>query len=168
MEIGCGSGSIILAISKCEGRDIAIDMNYEATKLTKQNAEMNGCPLQVIAGHFNSPIRKGGMPKNVLFNPPYLPADPEMDKSLSDNERLALIGGQRGDETAWDMINRLESSQQAFIIFSSIATTPTEIKRRGQKEFHRDVEIVGELSLGLETLWAIQFKSQKESPRAHP
>ncbi len=160
IEVGCGSGAIILTLASPPSMNIAIDRNFLAAVQTNENAKVNNIPLLSVVGHLLTPFRKGALPKTVLFNPPYLPADPELDRGLTEWDRMALIGGKRGDETAWELVKGLEKMQEAYIIFSTIATDGETIMKKA-KQLKIEAEIVKTLSLGLETLLLIRFKNQK-------
>ncbi|RMG30903.1 MAG: hypothetical protein D6732_15490 [Methanobacteriota archaeon] len=161
VEVGCGSGAVILTLSDPAQFNITIDRNFEAAVQTAENARINNLSICVVAGYLLTPFRRDGLPKTILFNPPYLPEDPEFDPYLSKADRLALIGGKKGDETAWKLVEGLEPTQEAFVIFSTIATNVTEIEMKAE-ELEVKWELVATLSLGLENLLLVHFKSQKE------
>ncbi len=167
IEVGSGTGAIICCLQRQGELCLAVDRNYHAAKLTGQNAKMNKKTVQTVAGDGLTPFRRKTLPANVVFNPPYLPEDPEADKGLSHEEKIALIGGKKGDEETWRVLHQMDTYQTAFVIISSLATTPNEMQARGRGKFK--VETVGKLQLGLETLWVVQVKTLTEEWRGfHP
>lgn len=163
IEVGCGSGAVILTIIDQKAFNIAIDRNLHAAYQTLENAKINGISIPIVVGDKLTPFRKGSLPPTVLFNPPYLPEDPEQDKFLRDTELLALIGGKRGDEIAWSLLGEIEPYQDSFVIFSTIAVSLSEINQISKAK-KLEAKLVRSKSLGLETLLLINFKIQKELP----
>ncbi len=92
LEIGCGTGIISLHCAKQGANVTAVDLNEEAVRLTKLNAELNDITLTDVRWS-DMFLNIEGLWDVILFNPPYLPAikgeplDPRWD------------GGELGDET---------------------------------------------------------------------
>jgi release factor glutamine methyltransferase len=76
----------------------ATDISEEALEKAKGNAETNGAKISFFAGDMVKPLIEAGRKYDVLIcNPPYIPADEEMERSVVDFEpHVALFGGSDG------------------------------------------------------------------------
>jgi release factor glutamine methyltransferase len=108
LEIGTGSGAIVIALAK-EVKDIflvATDISREALVLAKENANFVGVQHQIIFvnGDLFGPLRpsNGRKPFDlILSNPPYIihPEIASLAKQVRDYEpTIALDGGEDGLE----------------------------------------------------------------------
>ena len=91
LEIGCGSGIVSLSAAAASQKNevLSVDINAEAVKCARQNAELNGIGnVEFAVSDLFSGV--GGTFDCILFNPPYLPTTRE--------ERLAL----EGENAAYD------------------------------------------------------------------
>lgn len=159
IEIGSGTGLTILSLARSYPKEnyLTIDLNFDAARLTHSNAkinQINNC--MILCGGLLSPFRKNGTPRNVIFNPPYLPANPEVDRLLSTNEKIMYVGGQKGYELSSHLINQLEDDHILLIILSSLASTPKEFNN-----MHPDWNIDEVASRNMddgETLWVLKCR----------
>ncbi|MBE6109530.1 MAG: peptide chain release factor N(5)-glutamine methyltransferase [Erysipelotrichaceae bacterium] len=99
-DIGTGSGAIAIAVSLEEPkvRMRATDISEEALQTASKNAEINGAEIEFTAGDMLEPLIEKGVKLDILIsNPPYIPADEQMEKSVVDFEpHVALFGGSDG------------------------------------------------------------------------
>lgn len=99
-DVGTGSGAIAITLCKEEPRICmhATDISEEALVTARKNAEMNGADIQFIAGDMLHPLIEEGRKLDILVsNPPYIPSQEEMEKSVIDFEpHVALFGGEDG------------------------------------------------------------------------
>lgn len=103
LEVGSGSGyvSIYLAKKNPTAEFFSIDIDYIATKTTKNNSKNNSIKINTITGDlFDSLIEKPFFDV-VLFNSPYLPV------IANAKESIAWAGGQDGLEIVERFINHL-------------------------------------------------------------
>jgi release factor glutamine methyltransferase len=119
LEIGSGSGyvSIYLAKNNPTAEFFALDINYDAVKITKINSINNSTKIHTITGDlFNSLIQKPFFDV-VLFNSPYLPVN---DRS---QESIAWSGGQDGLEIIKRFIKQLgfilKKTGRTYLVVSS-------------------------------------------------
>jgi methylase of polypeptide subunit release factors len=154
LEVGSGSGIIILsAISDRQEFHLAVEINFQASLQTINNAKINGDDnLQVVCGDLVQPFRKGALPKTIIFNPPYLPEDPDVDPFSPDHELQQLVGGKQGHETASRLLTSLNPGDyEVYLIISSLATNPNI------HEAWRSLVIRSE-NMGFETIWLMRFE----------
>ena len=99
-DVGTGSGAIAIVLAKEEPKVVmhATDISEEALATARKNAENNGADIQFTAGDMLKPLIASGRKLDVLVsNPPYIPAEEEMEKSVVDFEpHVALFGGSDG------------------------------------------------------------------------
>lgn len=99
-DVGTGSGAIAIAVAKEETKVVmhATDISEEALVTARKNAEINEAKIDFTAGDMLEPLIAQGRKLDVLIsNPPYIPADEQMEKSVVDFEpHVALFGGSDG------------------------------------------------------------------------
>jgi len=99
-DIGTGSGAIAIVLAKEEPKVhmTATDISEEALVTARKNAENNCAEIQFTAGDMLKPLIESGRKLDVLVsNPPYIPAEEKMEKSVVDYEpHVALFGGNDG------------------------------------------------------------------------
>lgn len=157
IEIGSGTGIILLSIRKNPRiSDIAVDINYNAAQITKRNAEANRRDnVMVVCSDLVKCFRQDSIPTNVIFNPPYLPQDLDVDPYTPKHEREQLVGGLRGYETASRLLNELDPSENiVFVIISSLATNPVEFSKLHP---NWDLKVIESKNVGFEDIWLIQM-----------
>lgn len=104
LELGTGSGAIILALASQRAKDIffASDRFYQILELAKQNAKRHHLDgrIQFFCGSWLSPVSADGPPFDIIVsNPPYIKTG-QIDKLQPEihlyEPRLALDGGADG------------------------------------------------------------------------
>ena len=124
LEIGCGSGAIARELSSLVQCLIATDINPHALRATRSRA--SEVPL-VRADLFRGIKERFDL---ILFNPPYLPFNPE-ERSGKWIDR-ALDGGESGRETVGRFLLELEDhlfeGGRALLLISSLTGLPEVIE----------------------------------------
>ena len=99
-DIGTGSGDIAIVLKKEEPKVhmTATDISEDALKTARKNAENNEAEINFVAGDMVQPLIDKGLKLDVLVsNPPYIPVEEKMEKSVVDFEpHVALFGGDDG------------------------------------------------------------------------
>ncbi len=99
-DIGTGSGAIAITIAKEEPKVhmTATDISTDALRTAKENARVNEADITFLAGDMLEPLIEKNVKLDVLIcNPPYIPQDEVMEKSVVDFEpHVALFGGSDG------------------------------------------------------------------------
>ncbi len=129
LEIGTGCGIIALECSRRGSNVICTDINPYAIKFTKRNINHNHQMLkgniEVKQGNLFSIIKKDEQFDVVIFNPPYLPTQPEDKVKGSGWFDLATNGGIDGLSVITIFIkelhNHLKKNGRAYFVFSSLA-----------------------------------------------
>ena len=160
-EVGSGSGIISISLAlQNSSMVLATDINFDAALITHQNASFNKCDhLLVVCTDLVASFREGGLPKFLLFNPPYLPEDPEIDDFTPRYEQLQLIGGKKGYEIIINfMQNRRNKNHIVFTIISSFSTNPIDFQQMNPEW---NCYSVDSKNLGFETIWLMKLESKK-------
>lgn len=100
LEVGTGSGWVAQRV-RSEGdatRVIGSDVNPHACERAR------GRGVEAVRGDLLAPFRDGAL-DTVLFNPPYLPTDP--DNEWDDWQEVALSGGETGRELIEPFLDEL-------------------------------------------------------------
>jgi release factor glutamine methyltransferase len=155
LEVGCGTGFV--SVSKALGGALvsAADIDPVAVALTRHNASLNGCDIDVVRSDIFSDVE--GTFDVVLFNPPYLPTAPE--DRVGGSMDPALSGGRRGDEVLLRFVDGLDAVMspegRAYVVLSSL-TPRDRIEAAVGRGFRWS--LAGESESGMERLesWVIK------------
>lgn len=100
VDVGSGSGAIAITLDKEEPRlhMVATDISNEALQVAKENAKENEASITFLEGDMLKPLMEKKLVFDVLVcNPPYIPEEEVMEKSVVDFEpHVALFGGEDG------------------------------------------------------------------------
>ena len=100
-DVGTGSGAIAIALSKEEPHFTevyATDISEEALTLARENSRSLGCDISFLCGDMLEPLIERNIRLDILVsNPPYIPVNQEIQKSVEEYEpHVALFGGNDG------------------------------------------------------------------------
>ncbi len=121
LEIGTGTGILALLCAAKARRVLAVDVNNEAAKCAKLNAELNGIRnVEVLRGDFLGAIGEYIRFDLIIFNPPYLP---EVDEEMAASP--AWSGGVSGrdviDEFLVQVKGHLREGGRILTVGSSLS-----------------------------------------------
>ncbi len=154
LEIGCGSGFISLHCSARGCSVTAVDKDPKAVENTVRNAEKNGLDLTVLRSDLFSDVE--GVWDVIVFNPPYLPKHPELDK----DDRWD--GGEKGNEVLIEFLELapeyLNQGGRIFTCYSDMA--PLEEVRKIIDEGFTLVRKKEE-RYRFESLYAVELKADR-------
>jgi len=154
LEVGCGSGHIIVSMAK-EGHDsFACDINSHAVEETKKLALSEGVKVEVVESDLFGTIMDEF--DTIIFNPPYLPED---DDEPYDDIRLATTGGKEGYEVIGNFLQDLpvylKDDGLCLLLFSSLTKKDVVDELIGACGF--EFELVREKSIFFETLYVYKL-----------
>jgi len=157
MEIGTGSGIVSLSVGYPDSTVICTDINYAAARQTHENARYNGFDaVLVVCTDGTTPFRRGAIPSTVIFNPPYLPEDPEIDPYSPTYENQQLVGGKQGYETINTVLDGIQNEAEVvYTIISSLATNPVEYANMHEEWRTR---VLKAENMGFETIWLLKME----------
>lgn len=100
IDVGCGSGAIGITLKKEEPNMNVVlsDISEKAVAVAKENANNLNVDVEFLIGSMLDPFIEKGIKVDILVsNPPYIPNDEEMERSVVDYEpHVALFGGTDG------------------------------------------------------------------------
>ncbi len=159
VELGSGTGiiSIVLAKKYPEVRFLITDISFKAVKIIKGNLALNGIRNQIdLVCMDKLEACEHLYPDVIIWNPPYLPEDDDTD-NLKALEKLMFIGGNKGFEQAYDLIQHLKSHKNQtvlYTIFSSTGTTENTFSQMRREGI--DIEICNEINIFFERLYLVK------------
>jgi release factor glutamine methyltransferase len=146
LEVGTGSGWVAQQVSeKTDARVLGSDINPHACRQARERG------LEAVRANLLAPFHDGAFDA-VLFNPPYLPTDP--DNEWDDWMEHALSGGESGRELIdpfLDTVGRvLAPDGVVLLLVSSLTGYDAVVERAESNGF--TVETVVQESYPFETL----------------
>lgn len=100
IDVGSGSGAIAISLKKEEDnlQMYASDISEKAVMVAKENAQALGVDVTFLVGDMLQPFIDENIKVDILVsNPPYIPVEEKMEKSVVDFEpHVALFGGEDG------------------------------------------------------------------------
>ena len=104
LDLGCGAGTVALALAQRCDRVVATDISERAVALTRVNAALDGLAnIECRVGDLFEPVA-GESFDIVASQPPFLPRDEETGPTTF------LFGGPRGDEISMRLFRGLRAS----------------------------------------------------------
>ncbi len=145
LDLGTGSGiqGIIAAKKKCVEQVMAVDVDEDAIKIAKKNAELNGVSEKMKFEISNLFEAVSGEFDTIIFNPPYLPEEGWEDEKT----KRWTVGGPTGKEIIIEFleqsVNYLKEDGEILMVFSSLSD-PFEIGRVATSLGYRVKELARE------------------------
>ena len=100
VDIGTGSGAIAITLALEEPRIkmVATDISQDALDIARNNAQTLEANIEFLQGDMLKPCIDKGIKVDILVsNPPYIPKEQALEKSVKDYEPdVALFGGEDG------------------------------------------------------------------------
>lgn len=139
LEVGCGSGAVADRVADTGARVVGSDLNPHACTATAARG------IPAVRANLVDPFARDTFDW-ILFNPPYLPAHPDLDRD--DWLTVALTGGEDGRaviDPFLDDVGRVLVSDGAVLLVVSSLTDVDAVKDRA-RENGFDVQTVAEES----------------------
>ena len=137
LEIGTGTGIISIFAAKTARKVVSIDISPLAVECAQKNFELNDLLLKsdIRLGDLFEPILPGEQFDVILFNPPYLPTDPQ---EKDDHLTRSWNGGPSGREITDRFINNfdkfLKKNGRVLLIQSSLTNPDMTINKIEEKK----------------------------------
>jgi HemK-related putative methylase len=160
VEIGGGSGiiSIVLAKRHPDKKFLITDISIKAVQNIKKNIELNEVKNSIdLVCMDKLEASENLYPDVIIWNPPYLPIGEE-GENLKALEKVMLIGGNKGFEEAFKLIQYLKLLNRDVIlytIFSSIGVSE-DVLDKVRDEERTEIQICGEVNLFFEKLYLVK------------
>jgi len=159
LDMGTGCGILaILAAEKAE-KVLAVDINPYAIKCAKKNVEINGVKnkIEFILGDLFSPIKPEEVFDLIMFNAPYLPAEPDEEKSWIEK---AWSGGKTGrkviDRFIFNSPKFLRRNGRILLVQSSLSGINESLK--AFQKLGLETRIIAEVKVPFERIVLIEAR----------
>jgi len=151
LDVGTGSGFVASSVAAATGaRVVGSDVNPHACRRARDAG------VEAVRADLLAPFRADVFDA-VLFNPPYLPADPRATRD--DWMEVALTGGETGREVAvafLDDVGRVLAPDGCVVVIASTLMGVEEVvTAAGEHGF--SASALAEESFPFETLTALRF-----------
>ena len=159
LEIGTGCGILAILAAKTAKKVVAIDINPYAIECTKRNAKNKNLLKRIDfrQGNLFEPIKNGEQFSLIIFNSPYLPSEPDEEKSWIGK---AWAGGKTGRQVIDPFIaaapNYLSINGRILLVQSSLSDVKKTIKMFDELNFQ--AKVVSELKFPFESIVLIEAK----------
>ena len=117
-EIGVGSGivSVMLALFKEDIKITATDISKEALKVAYKNAVKFGVENKIDFLQTSLLDKVEGDFDLIISNPPYISTYFKLDKTVLNEPKEALFGGERGDEILKEIISLAVKRRARYLV----------------------------------------------------
>jgi len=159
LDMGTGCGIIAVLAAKKAKKVVATDINPYAIKCAEKNAKMNGVEnrMEFRLGDLFQPIRPDETFSLILFNAPYLPSEPDEEKSWTGR---AWAGGPSGrriiDRFIMDAPEFLTINGRILLVQSSLSDIDETLERFDEAGLK--ARVVAEVKFPFERIVLIEAK----------
>jgi release factor glutamine methyltransferase len=162
LDLGTGSGILALEAARFAKLIDAVDINKSALEFVKQQIKaLNFNNINVFYSDLFSNVK--GKYDLIIFNPPYLPDEPEPGLGLSHLQKQDIIAGKKGNEIICKFLeqakNFLNNDGKILFCCSSLSNRH-EIENTLQKIGY-SYEIIARKKLFFEELFVYLAKLRK-------
>jgi release factor glutamine methyltransferase len=157
LEIGTGCGILAILAAKTAKKVVAIDINPYAIDCAKRNAKNNNLidRIEFRQGNLFEPIKDGEQFSLIVFNSPYLPSEPDEEKSWIGK---AWAGGKTGRQVIEPFIaaapSYLAVNGRMLLVQSSLSDVDKTIKMFN--ELNLQAKVVSQVKFPFESIVLIE------------
>jgi release factor glutamine methyltransferase len=159
LDMGTGCGILaVLAVEKAKSV-LAVDINPYAIECAIKNAEMNGARERIEFRHGDlfQPIKPNEQFNLILFNSPYLPSEPDEEKSWVGK---AWAGGRNGrkiiDRFIMNAPNFLAAGGRIQLVQSSLSDVNRSLKMFSERSLQ--AMVVAQVKVAFESIVLVEAK----------
>ena len=159
LDVGTGCGILAVLAAEKAKSVLAVDVNPYALQCASRNAETNGVKerIEFRRGDLFQPINPDERFSLILFNAPYLPSEPDEEKSWIGK---AWAGGQNGrkilDQFIMDAPNFLAAGGRIQLVQSSLSDVNRTIEMFGELDLRATA--VAEVKVAFESIVLVEAK----------
>jgi len=159
LDMGTGCGILAVLAAEKAKSVVAVDINPYAIECAIKNAEMNGAreKIEFRHGDLVKPIKPNEHFNLILFNAPYLPSEPDEEKSWVGK---AWAGGSNGrkviDRFVMDAPNFLAAGGKIQLVQSSLSDVNRTIKMFSERNLR--AMVVAQVKVAFERIVLVEAK----------
>jgi len=159
LDMGTGCGILAVLAAEKAKRVLAVDINPHAIECAVKNAEMNGARQRIgfRNGDLFQPIKPDESFSLILFNSPYLPSEPDEERSWIGK---AWAGGSNGrkviERFVMDAPNFLAAGGRIQLVQSSLSDVNRTIQMFSERNFR--AMVVAQVKVAFESIVLVEAK----------
>lgn len=159
LDMGTGCGILAVLAAEKAKSVLAVDINPYAIQCASRNAETNGVKERIEFRHGDlfQPIKQNERFSLILFNAPYLPSEPDEERSWIGK---AWAGGRNGrkivDRFVMDAPNFLAAGGRIQLVQSSLSDINKTIEMFGERNLR--AMIVAQVKVAFESIVLVEAK----------
>ncbi|MCZ2807821.1 MAG: class I SAM-dependent methyltransferase [Candidatus Bathyarchaeota archaeon] len=159
LDMGTGCGILAVLAAEKAKNVVAIDINPYAIDCAVKNAEMNGVKEKIEFRHGDlfQPIKPNERFSLILFNSPYLPSEPDEERSWIGK---AWAGGSNGrkviDHFVMDAPNFLAAGGRIQLVQSSLSDVNRTIQMFSERSLR--AMVVAQVKVAFESIVLVEAK----------
>jgi len=157
LDMGTGCGILAVLAAEKAKRVLAVDINPHAIECAIKNAEMNGAKITFRNGDLFQPIKPDESFSLILFNAPYLPSEPDEERSWIGK---AWAGGSNGrkviDRFVIDAPNFLAAGGRIQLVQSSLSNVNRTIQMFSERNLR--AMPVAQVKVAFESIVLVEAK----------
>jgi len=159
LEIGTGCGILAVLAAQKAKTVVAVDINPHALECAGRNAETNSIKekIEFRYGDLFQPIKQNERFSLILFNSPYLPSEPDEEKSWIGK---AWAGGPTGrqviDRFITDAPRRLADGGRILLVQSSLSDVNRTLEMFKERNLH--AVVVVQVKVPFESIVLVEAK----------
>ena len=159
LDMGTGCGILAVLAAEKAKSVLAVDVNPYALQCAAKNAENNGVKerIEFRRGDLFQPIKQNERFSLILFNAPYLPSEPDEEKSWIGK---AWAGGRNGrkilDRFVMDAPKFLAAGGRIQLVQSSLSDVNRTLEVFG--ELHLRAMVAAQVKVAFESIVLVEAK----------
>ena len=159
LDMGTGCGILAVLAAEKAKRVLAVDINPHAIECAIKNAEMNGVKerIEFRNGDLFQPIKPNESFSLILFNSPYLPSEPDEERSWTGK---AWAGGSNGrkviDRFVMNVPNFLAAGGRIQLVQSSLSDVDRTLKMFSERSLR--AMVVAQVKVAFERIVLVEAK----------
>jgi release factor glutamine methyltransferase len=159
LDMGTGCGILAVLAAEKAKSVLAVDVNPYALQCASRNAETNGVKerIEFRRGDLFQPIKQNEHFSLILFNAPYLPSEPDEEKSWIGK---AWAGGRNGrkilDRFVMDAPKFLAAGGRIQLVQSSLSDVNRTIEMFGELDLR--AMVVAQVKVAFESIVLVEAK----------
>jgi release factor glutamine methyltransferase len=159
LDMGTGCGILVVLAAEKAKSVLAVDINPYAIECAIKNAEMNGARERIEFRHGDlfQPIKPNEQFNLILFNSPYLPSEPDEEKSWVGK---AWAGGRNGrkiiDRFIMNAPNFLAAGGRIQLVQSSFSDVNRTLKMFSERSLR--AMVVAQVKVAFESIVLVEAK----------
>ena len=159
LDMGTGCGILAVLAAEKAKNVVSIDINPYAIDCAVKNAEMNGVKerIEFRNGDLFQPIKPNESFSLILFNAPYLPSEPDEERSWKGK---AWAGGSNGrkviDRFVMNVPNFLAAGGRIQLVQSSLSDVDRTLKMFSERNLR--AMVVAQVKVAFERIVLVEAK----------